>query len=101
MLKIVDVFQMDARTLAIEMAPVIMWQKESRPEFYRQYWNQMSKSPSEKSVDTPLDNTAWDMLAGKQNYTKTCKFFKITNSTSNIIYYLTMAKILVIPRGIA
>ncbi|XP_068477084.1 uncharacterized Rho GTPase-activating protein At5g61530 isoform X2 [Phaseolus vulgaris] len=55
--------KMDARTLAIEMAPVIMWQKESRPEFYRQYWNQMSKSPSEKSVDTPLDNTAWDMLA--------------------------------------
>ncbi|KAK7327316.1 hypothetical protein VNO80_31558 [Phaseolus coccineus] len=55
--------KMDARTLAIEMAPVIMWQKESRPEFYRQYWNQMSKSPSEKSVDTPIDNTAWDMLA--------------------------------------
>jgi len=88
MLKIVDVFQMDARSLAMEMAPVIMWQKESRPEFYRQYWNQMSKSPSEKSVDTqPGSYTAWDMLAGKQNSTKTCKFFKITNSTSNIIYY--------------
>ncbi|BAT89154.1 hypothetical protein VIGAN_06003600 [Vigna angularis var. angularis] len=56
--------KMDARSLAMEMAPVIMWQKENRPEFYRQYWNQMSRSPSEKSVDTPPGSfAAWDMLS--------------------------------------
>ncbi|KAL5132653.1 putative Rho GTPase-activating protein [Glycine soja] len=56
--------KMDARCLAMEMAPVIMWQKERTPEFYRQYWNQMSKSPSKKSVDPPPGSyTAWDMLA--------------------------------------
>ncbi|KAG5120438.1 hypothetical protein JHK82_034858 [Glycine max] len=55
---------MDARCLAMEMAPVIMWQKERTPEFYHQYWNQMSKSPSKKSVDPPPGSyTAWDMLA--------------------------------------
>ncbi|TKY68210.1 Rho GTPase-activating protein [Spatholobus suberectus] len=56
--------KMDARSLAMEMAPVIMWQKERRPEFYRQYWNQMSKNPSKMSVDPPPGSyTAWDMLA--------------------------------------
>ncbi|XP_040863610.1 uncharacterized Rho GTPase-activating protein At5g61530 isoform X1 [Glycine max] len=56
--------KMDARCLAMEMAPVIMWQKERTPEFYHQYWNQMSKSPSKKSVDPPPGSyTAWDMLA--------------------------------------
>ncbi|XP_020232630.1 uncharacterized Rho GTPase-activating protein At5g61530 [Cajanus cajan] len=56
--------KMDARSLAMEMAPVIMWQNERKPEFYRQYWNQMSKNPSKKSVDPPPgSDTAWDMLA--------------------------------------
>ncbi|KAG4990087.1 hypothetical protein AAZX31_09G001400 [Glycine max] len=56
--------KMDARSLAMEMAPVIMWQKERRPEFYHQYWNQVSKSLSNKTVDpTPGSYTAWDMLA--------------------------------------
>ncbi|KAG4969143.1 hypothetical protein JHK87_034794 [Glycine soja] len=64
--------KMDARCLAMEMAPVIMWQKERTPEFYHQYWNQMSKSPSKKSVDPPPGSyTAWDMLAGRQNDAKT------------------------------
>lgn len=73
---------MDARCLAMEMAPVIMWQKERTPEFYHQYWNQMSKSPSKKSVDPPPGSyTAWDMLAGRQNDAKTRKFFKITKLT--------------------
>ncbi|KAJ1409703.1 Rho GTPase-activating protein domain [Sesbania bispinosa] len=56
--------KMDARSLAMEMAPVIMWQKGQRPEFYRQYWNQMSKIPSKKSLDPPSGScTAWDMLS--------------------------------------
>ncbi|KAL2326531.1 hypothetical protein Fmac_025589 [Flemingia macrophylla] len=56
--------KMDARILAMEMAPVIMWQNERKPEFYRQYWNQMSKNLSKKSVDSsPGSDTTWDMLA--------------------------------------
>ncbi|XP_061367411.1 uncharacterized Rho GTPase-activating protein At5g61530 [Gastrolobium bilobum] len=56
--------KMDARSLAMEMAPVIMWQKGQKPEFYRQYWSQMSKSPSKKSLDPPSgEYNAWDMLA--------------------------------------
>ncbi|XP_027369067.1 uncharacterized Rho GTPase-activating protein At5g61530 isoform X2 [Abrus precatorius] len=56
--------KMDARSLAMEMAPVVMWQKGQRPEIYCQYWNQMSKSPSKRSFDpTPGSHTAWEMLA--------------------------------------
>ncbi|KAK7283835.1 hypothetical protein RIF29_13582 [Crotalaria pallida] len=56
--------KMDARNLAMEMAPIIMWQKEQRPEFYTQYWNQMSKSASKKSLDPPPgSDTDFDMLA--------------------------------------
>lgn len=75
-LKIVNFVQMDSRSLAMEMAPVIMWQEGHRPEFYRQYWSQVSESPSKKSLDLPAGSyTSWDMLAGKQNDAETCKYF--------------------------
>ncbi|KAK7856440.1 uncharacterized Rho GTPase-activating protein At5g61530 [Quercus suber] len=54
--------KMDARSLAMEMVPVIIWQKGRKPEFYRQYWNQPSKIPS-KNLDQPPSYSAWDMLA--------------------------------------
>ncbi|KAI4332804.1 hypothetical protein L6164_017684 [Bauhinia variegata] len=54
--------KMDTRSLAMEMTPLIMWQKEQRPEFYNQYWKH-SKSPSKKSLDaSPGAYGAWDML---------------------------------------
>lgn len=53
--------KMDAHSLAMEMAPVIMWQKGSNPEFYRHYWNQLTKRPSNKSLDPP-SGASWDML---------------------------------------
>ncbi|XP_028802504.1 uncharacterized Rho GTPase-activating protein At5g61530 [Neltuma alba] len=53
--------KMDAHSLAMEMAPVIMWQKGSNPELYRHYWNQLSKRPSNKSLDPP-PGASWDML---------------------------------------
>lgn len=55
---------MDARSLAMEMAPVIIWQKERKPESYRKYWNEPSKGPS-KNLDPPSSYSAWDMLAGE------------------------------------
>lgn len=58
--------QMDARSLAMEMAPVIMWQNERRPEGYRQFWNPTPKSISKKSTDSVPTYTAWDMLAGER-----------------------------------
>ena len=44
--------------------PVIIWQKGRKPEFYRQYWNQPSKIPSE-NLDQPPSYSAWDLLAGE------------------------------------
>ncbi|KAI9115434.1 hypothetical protein K1719_013753 [Acacia pycnantha] len=53
--------KMDAHSLAVEMAPVIMWQKGSNPEFYRHYWNQLSKRSPKKGLDPP-PGASWDML---------------------------------------
>lgn len=55
---------MDARSLAMEIAPVIIWQKGQKPEFYRKYWGQPSKGPS-NNMDPPPSYSAWDMLAGE------------------------------------
>ncbi|KAF5731050.1 hypothetical protein HS088_TW19G00653 [Tripterygium wilfordii] len=55
--------KMDARSLAMEMAPLIMWQKERKPEFYRQYWNHSSKDSSKKNMDPVSNYSDWDMLA--------------------------------------
>ncbi|KAF9690355.1 hypothetical protein SADUNF_Sadunf01G0187000 [Salix dunnii] len=54
---------MDARAIATEMAPVIMWQKERKPETYRSYWNNLSRSPSKKNMDPAPTYSAWDMLS--------------------------------------
>uniref|UniRef100_A0A2P2JX55 Rho-GAP domain-containing protein n=1 Tax=Rhizophora mucronata TaxID=61149 RepID=A0A2P2JX55_RHIMU len=57
--------KMDSRGLAMEMAPVIMWQKEQKPEFYRQYWNHLIKNASKRSTDSSPTYSAWDMLSGE------------------------------------
>ncbi|KAB2053724.1 hypothetical protein ES319_A12G207400v1 [Gossypium barbadense] len=54
--------KMDARSLAMEMAPVIMWQKDRKPESYRKYWSHPPKSPSKGSMDSTPTYSAWDML---------------------------------------
>ena len=55
---------MDARSLAMEMAPVIMWQKDRKPESYRKYWSHPPKSPAKDSMDSTPAYSAWDVLAG-------------------------------------
>ncbi|KAI3458340.1 hypothetical protein Pfo_015003 [Paulownia fortunei] len=55
--------KMDARSLAMEIAPIIMWQKDQRPELYKQFWNQPSKFDSKANVDSTSNYSAWDMLA--------------------------------------
>ncbi|XWS51574.1 hypothetical protein CRYUN_Cryun12cG0188400 [Craigia yunnanensis] len=54
--------KMDARSLAMEMAPVIMWQRDRKPESYRKYWSHPPKSPSKGSMDSTPAYSAWDML---------------------------------------
>ncbi|KAH1074789.1 hypothetical protein J1N35_027117 [Gossypium stocksii] len=54
--------KVDARSLAMEMAPVIMWQKDRKPESYRKYWSHPPKSPSKGSMDSTPTYSAWDML---------------------------------------
>ncbi|KAG2692209.1 hypothetical protein I3760_08G041800 [Carya illinoinensis] len=54
--------KMDARSLAMEIAPVIIWQKGGKPEFYRKYWSQPSKGSS-KNMDPQPSYSAWDVLA--------------------------------------
>ncbi|GFZ15169.1 small G protein family protein [Actinidia rufa] len=53
--------RMDARSLALEMSPIIMWQKGHRPEYCRQLWNQPAK-PLSKNMDPAPNVNAWDML---------------------------------------
>ncbi|CAI8600619.1 unnamed protein product [Vicia faba] len=69
--------KMDSRSLALEMAPVIMWQKEHRPEFYRQYWSQMSESPSKQSLDPEPGSTTWDLLADDGEATDASSFIPL------------------------
>ncbi|KAL0382278.1 UNVERIFIED_CONTAM: putative Rho GTPase-activating protein [Sesamum calycinum] len=49
--------------LAMEMAPIIIWQKGQRPEHYKQYWNHPSKLDSKANLDSTSNYSAWDMLA--------------------------------------
>ncbi|KAG5558312.1 hypothetical protein RHGRI_008293 [Rhododendron griersonianum] len=53
---------MDTRSLAMEMAPIIMWQKGQRPEHFRQFWNQPSEILSKKKMDPSPNFNACDML---------------------------------------
>ncbi|KAI3914461.1 hypothetical protein MKW98_017225 [Papaver atlanticum] len=56
--------KMDAGSLAVEMAPLIIWQKEQRPEFFSRYCNFSFKGSSDKSLDrTPSTRSAWDNLS--------------------------------------
>ncbi|KAL2558363.1 putative Rho GTPase-activating protein [Forsythia ovata] len=55
--------KMDAQSLAMEMAPVIMWQKGQRPELYKQFWSRPSKLDSKTNVDCASNYSTWDMLA--------------------------------------
>lgn len=56
---------MDTQSLATELAPVIIWQEERRPEFYRQYWSSLPKGSSDKNFNQPPAYSAWDMLSGE------------------------------------
>nr|XP_043616811.1 uncharacterized Rho GTPase-activating protein At5g61530 [Erigeron canadensis] len=55
--------KMDAGSLAMEMAPIIMWQKGQRPETYKQFWNQSSRTQSNTNTDPSQNYNEWDMLA--------------------------------------
>ncbi|KAL0298345.1 UNVERIFIED_CONTAM: putative Rho GTPase-activating protein [Sesamum radiatum] len=55
---------MDARSLAIEIAPIIMWQKGHRPEHYEHFCDQPSKLDSKANVDSASNYRALDMLPG-------------------------------------
>ncbi|KAM7504610.1 hypothetical protein LguiB_003514 [Lonicera macranthoides] len=55
--------KMDARSLAMEMAPIIIWNKDQRPESYRQFWNYPSKTQSKTNGDPAHNFPEWDMLA--------------------------------------
>lgn len=54
---------MDARTLAMEMAPVIMWQQGHKTQLYEQYWSNAEKN--QKNPDSMPTYSAWDMLEGE------------------------------------
>lgn len=61
--------KMDTRSLAMEMAPVIIWQKGSEPDIYRQYWSQPRTGPSTNNVEPPPAYSAWDMLSEEEEGT--------------------------------
>lgn len=53
--------KMDARTLATEMAPILIWQRGQSPHQYDQFWNHSAKS-SKKYMDSNSNSSAWEML---------------------------------------
>ncbi|KAL3714032.1 hypothetical protein ACJRO7_006042 [Eucalyptus globulus] len=53
--------KMDAQSLAMEFAPLIMWQNGQKPEYYRQYWN--DPRTGQNGTDKAPTYSAWDMLA--------------------------------------
>ncbi|KAJ8752864.1 hypothetical protein K2173_008599 [Erythroxylum novogranatense] len=55
--------KMDAYGLAMQMAPVIMWRKEKKPESYGQYWSHCAKDDSKKNMNPSPAYSSWDMLA--------------------------------------
>ncbi|KAF8412437.1 hypothetical protein HHK36_000401 [Tetracentron sinense] len=55
--------KMDTRSLAMEIAPVIIWQKGRRPEFFSQFWHQSPKGLSKKTMDPAPTYSAWDILS--------------------------------------
>ncbi|KAK9059670.1 hypothetical protein SSX86_020374 [Deinandra increscens subsp. villosa] len=55
--------KMDAGSLAMEMAPIIMWQKGQIPETYKQFWNHPSRTQSNTNADPLHNHNEWDMLA--------------------------------------
>ncbi|GAB4825906.1 hypothetical protein Ancab_008773 [Ancistrocladus abbreviatus] len=59
--------KMDVQSLSEEMAPVIIWQKGQRPEFYRQFWHCQSRSLSKRNTDPLSAMSAWDMLEENEN----------------------------------
>ncbi|KAG6390857.1 hypothetical protein SASPL_148602 [Salvia splendens] len=55
--------KMDARSLAVELAPIIMWQRGQRPEHYKQIWNQPEKCASKTNIDSASNNSVGEMLS--------------------------------------
>ncbi|KAJ8541440.1 hypothetical protein K7X08_002256 [Anisodus acutangulus] len=44
--------KMDARTLATEMAPILIWQRGQSPRQYNQFWNHSAKTSSKQYTPT-------------------------------------------------
>ncbi|XP_047962436.1 uncharacterized Rho GTPase-activating protein At5g61530 isoform X3 [Salvia hispanica] len=55
--------KMDTRSLAVELAPIIMWHSGQRPEHYKQIWNQPEKCASKTNMDSASSNSVWEMLS--------------------------------------
>lgn len=59
-----DYMQMDARSLSLEMAPLIMWPNERKPELFQQLCNNDAVKEQKKNSEKPIALSAWDMLEG-------------------------------------
>lgn len=57
---------MDAHSLAVELAPVIMWQKDDPGTALRSHLSYSSKTPS-RTIDLSSSNDAWKDLLGEFN----------------------------------
>ncbi|KAF9602692.1 hypothetical protein IFM89_030580 [Coptis chinensis] len=59
--------KMDARSLAMEMAPLIIWQMGQKPAYFDQFGHQTSRVSSKKTMDTSPTYSAWDTLSEEDN----------------------------------
>ncbi|XP_042505796.1 uncharacterized Rho GTPase-activating protein At5g61530 [Macadamia integrifolia] len=61
--------KMDAHSLAVEMAPVIIWQKGKRPDHFSQFWCHTTEGPSKNTVNQTPAYSAWDTLSEEGDVT--------------------------------
>lgn len=55
--------KMDVRSLAMEIAPLIIWEQGQKPDYFDQYNQYSSRDPSKKTTDSPPAYSAWDILS--------------------------------------
>lgn len=62
----IALLQMDVRSLAMEIAPLIIWQQGQKPDYFDQYSHfSVRVSSKNNTTDSSPTYSAWDILSGE------------------------------------
>ncbi|MQM17521.1 hypothetical protein Taro_050493 [Colocasia esculenta] len=76
---IMNRMQMDARSLAMELAPLIIWQDGDSKADFRGHLSYTSKGPS-KTIDPASSNSAYDILNDEDSIDNASSFIPLDDS---------------------